>query len=187
MALEKKEAFIQACFEQLCETGFGGASAKKITRRIGVSDTLLFKYFGKLDALYKATLTQHCKSLFVFAMPAKLPSTFAFLQAYLEAFFESVLVERQGAVRLYFKAAFERPDLFSELNLDLEKSGSFLELKFVVKEKKVSNVDEKMVLFAAALQGLMLKVALSDEQKLKDMLSTDLNILSRRLLDWFAA
>lgn len=187
MAQEQKEAFIQACFEQLCETGFGGSSAKKIASRIGVSDTLLFKYFGKLDALYKATLTQHCKSLFVLAMPAKSPSTFAFLQAYLEAFFESVLVERQGAVGLYFKAAFERPDLFSDLNLDLEKSGSFLELKYVIKEKKVQNVDEKMLLFASALQGLMLKVALLGDEKPKDVLSADLNILSRRLLDWFAA
>lgn len=157
-AERRRKQILAETFTCLAGAGFGGTSAKKLAAAAGISDTLIFKYFGTLDALFKEVLDSRLRQLFSIALPASAVSFNDILLAYIDAFETEILEKRADEVRLYVCTHVERPDL-APLLPELINSGVWLELSFRLKEKRIAKPDFKLQLLRTYLMGRLFESA----------------------------
>lgn len=154
----RRRQILSTTFEQLSREGYRGTSAKKLAAAAGISDTLIFKYFGTLDQLFAEIIETRLRPMFNFAVPAGAVSLNDFIIAYLEMFESEVLDKRSSDVRLWVATHIERPDLAEKLPKP-EHSGVWLELSFRLKEKRISKAEFKLHFFRSYLDGRMFQTA----------------------------
>lgn len=154
----RRRQIAEVTFTQLSNEGYHGTSAKKLAAAAGVSDTLIFKYFGTLDALFTEIIDNRLRHLFNFAVPAGASSLNDFILSYLETFETEVLEGRIPEVNVYVATAIERPDLAPLLPRP-ETSGVWLELAYRLKEKRIPKADFKLHFFRSYLDGRLFQTA----------------------------
>ena len=58
MSVHRREEFLDITMQLIAEEGFGGFSMQQVTRKMGVSEALIYKYFGSKENLLFACFEQ---------------------------------------------------------------------------------------------------------------------------------
>ena len=154
---QTREKILKTAVTLVAEKGYSWISAKKLANEVGVSDSLLFKYFGTLDELFFEAYKYGCARLFNLSIPAGASSLNDFLNAYFQEFFIRIFEEHHQQTKFWLRTILERPDIYQKQIISLEKSGPFLELQFRLKDRRIPNVDVKIYLIRSYLESAMFR------------------------------
>lgn len=152
----RRQQILEITARLIENNGFDGITAKQLANAAEISDTLIFRHFGKMETLFKEVCNEFIRNITAIPMDPRVNKSRDFITEFSTQFIKQNL-KHPRSIRLLTWAQMQRPDYIKDIHYKIHNSGPLLELKYKMKSMLDNDHEAEMyinLMFGALLSTL---------------------------------